>query len=214
MKLKKFIPEEFASNNYLIYEENSKNAILFDPSGCFDRINQFIKENNLNLKTIIITHAHFDHIGDCYLYKKHFSDVKIYLPKDDEMLYKNLTMQCDLFGVRRVEGFEVDSFIDENSEIFLDDTKIKIIHTPGHSKGSTCYLIDDILIAGDTLFYEEIGRCDLPTGSFSDISNSIQQKLFKLDDDIKVLCGHGDDTTIGHEKIHNAYFGANVLNRG
>lgn len=211
MKIKKFIPKEFASNNYIVYNEVTKNAVIFDPSACFDDTNSFIKENNLNLKYIILTHAHFDHLGDIKKFQSNYENVKTLFPKGDKILYDNLKMQCDMFGVRRVEEFTVDEFIDEKSEIYLDDTKIQIIETPGHSKGSTCYLIDDFLIAGDTIFYEEIGRCDLPTGSFQDIAISIKEKLFKLDDKIKIFTGHGEDTTVAHEKMHNAYFGEKAV---
>ncbi len=211
LKLEKFIPEEFAANNYLLYNTETKNAVLFDPSLCYEKVTAFIKQNGLKLKSIFITHAHFDHIGDCRQYRRDFDGIKIYMPLGDSFLYTNLTMQCDLFGVRRVEAFEVDEFIDENSKLFLDDYEIKVISTPGHSKGSTCYLAGDLLISGDTLFYEEIGRCDLPTGSFQDITNSIKEKLFKLKPEIKVFPGHGDNTTIAHEKEHNAYFGINSI---
>lgn len=211
MKIEKFIPEEFAANNYLLYDEETKNAALFDPSGCFIKVDRFIKEKKLNLKYIIVTHAHFDHLGDIKKFQDNYKDVKTYLPEKDEILYKNLVMQCDLFGVRRVENFRVDAFINENSEIYLDDVQIKVIETPGHSAGSTCYLIGDVLISGDTLFYEEIGRCDLPTGSFEDISRSIKEKIFLLEDNIKVFPGHGDNTNIGHEKVYNAYFGQRAI---
>lgn len=211
MEIKKFIPEEFASNNYIVYSKETKNAIIFDPSGCFYETDNFIKENNLNLKYIIITHGHFDHLGDIRKFQDNYENIKTFFPKGDKILYDNLKTQCDMFGVKRVEEFTVDEFIDEKSEIYLDDTKIKIIETPGHSGGSTCYLIDDILISGDTIFYEEIGRCDLPTGSFGDITHSIKEKLFKLDDKIKVFTGHGQDTTIEHEKINNAYFGEKAV---
>ena len=211
MKIEKFIPEEFASNNYILFDENTKNAIIFDPSSCFNQTDKFIKENNLNLKYVIVTHLHFDHLGDIKKFQENYKNIKTLIPKNDKVLYENLKTQCDMFGVRRVEDFKVDEFIDETSEIYLDDVKIQVIETPGHSKGSTCYLIGDVLIAGDTLFYEEIGRCDLPTGSFSDITHSIKGKLFHLPDNIKVFTGHGDNTTIGHEKTHNAYFGEKAI---
>ena len=211
MEIKKFIPDEFASNNYIVYNKETKNAVIFDPSLCFNKTDKFIKENNLNLKYIIITHGHFDHLGDIKKFQDNYKNVKTLFPRREKPLYDNLKMQCDMFGVRRVEDFIVDEFIDEKSEIYLDNTKIQVIETPGHSFGSTCYLIDDFLISGDTVFYEEIGRCDLPTGSFSDIANSIKEKLFKLDDKIKVYTGHGEDTSIGHEKINNAYFGEKAI---
>lgn len=210
MKIEKFIPDEFASNNYLLYNEETKNAVLFDPSGCFDKVVEFIEKNNLNLTKLIITHAHFDHLLDIKKYQDKFN-VKTYLPKGDEILYNNLTVQCDMFCVQRVEDFVVDEFVDENSKLDLDGVEIKVIETKGHSGGSSCYLIEDNLISGDTLFFEEIGRCDLPTGSFQEIANSIKQKLFKLEETIKVYPGHGNNTTIGHEKEFNAYFGKQAI---
>lgn len=211
LKLEKFTPEEFASNNYLLYNDETKTAVLFDPSGCYDKVVKFIKENNLNLKTLIVTHIHFDHLGDIRKYQDNFKEIKTVIPKGDKPMYENLMVQCDLFGVKRVDNFKVDEFVDENSKLFIDDIEIKIISTPGHSFGSTCYLIGDILISGDTLFREEIGRCDLPTGSFDDIKNSIKEKLFKLDSNVKVFPGHGANTDIGHEKEFNAYFGLRAI---
>lgn len=207
MILKKFIPSEFASNNYLLYSEKTKNAVLFDCSKCFDEISKFIQENELNLKYIIITHVHFDHVEGVKKFKETYKDAEVLLPLKDKILYDNLTVQCDMFCVKRVEPFNADRFITEHDSIYLDDVKIEVIETPGHSAGSTCYLVEDMLISGDTLFFEEIGRCDLPTSSYSDITNSIKNKLFKLNDEIKVFPGHGDDTTIWHEKVHNRYFG-------
>lgn len=219
MIVKKFIPLEFAANNYLVYnevsensaDEASKEAILFDCAGSNEEIFKFIDENGLNLKYIFITHAHFDHVGGLKGFKEKYPDVKVLMALDDKILYENLSMQCDLFGHRRVEAIEIDEFIDETKEIDFLGEKIKVISTPGHSKGSVCYLIGDNLFAGDTLFLEEIGRCDLPTGNFKEIEHSIKEKLFKLEDNIKVFTGHGDNTTIGHEKIYNAYFGENSI---
>jgi len=209
MKVEKFVPLEFAANNYLLYEENN-DAILIDCAGSDEAIFNFIEKNRLNLKYILITHAHFDHCLSLKAFKEKFPNVKILMAKADEELYKNLGYQCDLFSQRRVEAVKIDEFIDETKKIKFLDGEIQVISTPGHSRGSVCYLIDDNLFAGDTLFYEEIGRCDLPTGSFKEIESSIKEKLFKLDDKIKVFTGHGDNTSIGHEKMHNAYFGQNA----
>ncbi len=210
MIVKKFIPYEFAANNYLLYDENSKCAVLFDCAGSNDAIFDFLQKEGLKLECILITHAHFDHCMGLKEFKQKYPDVKILMSKDDKELYKNLAVQCDLFGHRRVEAVHIDEFIDETKEIDFCGKKIKIIATPGHSKGSLCYLIEDNLFSGDTLFYEEIGRCDLPTGNFKEIEHSIKEKLFKLDDKIKVFTGHGDNTSIGHEKMNNAYFGKNA----
>ena len=211
MIVKKFIPQEFAANNYLVYDSDTKEAVLFDCAGSNEAIFDFIEKEGLNLKYIFITHAHFDHVGGLKGFKEKFPSVKVLMSKDDEVLYENLNMQCDLFGHRRVEAIEIDEFINESFTVDFAGEKIKVISTPGHSKGGLCYLIGDNLFVGDTLFLEEIGRCDLPTGNFKEIEHSIKEKLFKLEDNIKVFTGHGDNTTIGHEKIHNAYFGQNSI---
>ncbi len=210
MEIKKFIPDEFASNNYIVYDTKTKEAAIFDPSLCFSKTSKFINENNLNLKYIILTHGHFDHLYDVKKFQDNFKSAKTLFPKKEKVFYDNLLVQCDMFCVDRVEEFLVDEFVDENSDIFIGNTKVQLIETKGHTVGSSCYLIDKFLISGDTLFYEEIGRCDLPTGSFSDITFSIKEKLFLLCDDIEVFPGHGENTTIGHEKIYNAYFGKNA----
>lgn len=218
--VKKFVPLEFAANNYLVY--NDKQALLIDCAGSNEEIFKFLDDNNLTLEKILITHPHFDHCLGLFEVKEKFPDVKIYLPKEDKELYSMIPAQCAMFGQRPAKMAEVDEFIDENSDIELfngvknaagngfSSGKIKIISTPGHSKGSLCYLIGENLFSGDTLFFEEIGRCDLPTGSFKEIEHSIKEKLFKLEDNIKVFSGHGDNTDIGHEKIYNAYFGKNA----
>jgi len=210
IKVKKFVPTEFAANNYLLYDEDGKEAVLIDCAGSNGEIFKFIEDNGLNLKYILITHAHFDHCMGLFEFREKYPEVKVYMSKDDKELYQNLVSQCDMFGVRRVEPVHIDEFIDEGKEFDLAGSKIKVIKTPGHSKGSLCYLFGDNVFSGDTLFYEEIGRCDLPTGSFSDIKKSIKEKLFKLEDNIKVFTGHGDNTSIGHEKKFNAYFGENA----
>ncbi len=210
LKVEKFIPLEFAANNYLVYDDELKCAVLIDCAGSDDEIFKFIETNNLNLEKILITHAHFDHVLGLKKFKEKFPSVKILLPREDKKLYDNLGVQCDMFGQRRAETVQIDELIDETSNIELCGKKIEIIATPGHSKGSCCYLVEGNLFSGDTLFYEEIGRCDLPTGSFKEIEHSIKEKLFKLNENIKVFAGHGDNTSIAHEKIHNAYFGTNA----
>lgn len=211
MQLKCIIPEVFASNSYILFDEESKEAALIDSSNNPKAVIKEIEKLGAKLKYILLTHAHFDHVGGVYEIKEHFPDAKVMLNREDLFLLENLKVQCDMFGTKREKKPQVDEFVDENSTLTLGNTPIKVIHTKGHSKGSSCYLIEDMLFCGDTLFYEEIGRCDLPGGDFSEIEKSIRDKLFKLDDNVKVYTGHGQSTTIGHEKIHNAYFGENSI---
>lgn len=207
MIFKSYKASDFGTNNYLLVDENSKEAALFDCTGDFEVIKKDIDKTGAKLKYILLTHAHFDHITGCNEFKAAYKNAKLCMHKQDEILLDNIEKQCAYFGLPCVKKPEIDMFIDENSTLTLGDKKIKVIHTPGHTLGGCCYLIDDLLISGDTLFYEEIGRCDLPGGSFQAIEKSIREKLFTLPDNTKVYPGHGDSSTIGHEKEHNAYFG-------
>ena len=126
------------------------------------------------------------------------------------VLLDNIETQCSMAEIEDIKIPCLDGLLDENSHnLTLGEKEIKVIHTKGHSKGGVCYLIDDILFSGDTLFQGSIGRCDLWGGSMSEIEESIKGKLFKLDENIVVYPGHGDKTTIGYEKKYNPYFGSN-----
>ncbi|GBF22812.1 hydroxyacylglutathione hydrolase [Candidatus Gastranaerophilus sp. (ex Termes propinquus)] len=207
----------FESNNYLLIDPISKNAVLIDCTGAFDEIVEFLNTEGASLKYILLTHAHFDHLVGCQEFLEKIKNPdgtkpKLCLHKGDKMLLDNIKIQTMLMGTKSVVKPEVDMFIDENTSLALDGggSEIQIIHTPGHSLGSCCFIIDNKLFSGDTLFYEEIGRCDLPGGDFKQIEKSIREKLFTLPEDMPVYPGHGKESTIGHEKEFNGYFGKNA----
>ena len=196
-------------NNYVVIDEESKDAIIIDNGGETDLVLEVLKEHGATLKYILNTHGHFDHIyGEKDL--KETTGAKVLIHKDDEYLVQNIKKDCALFGMTAVEPVEIDEFIEDGQEIVLSGLTFKVIHTPGHTPGGVCYLIDNILFAGDTLFKNSIGRTDLPKGDFATLSNSIKSKLFTLDENITVYCGHGAPTTIGYEKLNNPYIGARV----
>lgn len=198
------------ANTYIVFDEKSKEAALVDCTGDIDTISKELESLGANLKYILITHGHFDHVYSLFEMKKRFQKALVVIGKGEKFLISKLKEQCALFGTSTIKQPEIDLFVDENSKLTLGEIEIKVIGTKGHTEGGVCYLIGDELFSGDTLFYEEIGRCDLPTGSFSEIEKSIREKLFKLDENIKVCPGHGQDSTIGHEKVNNAYFGQNA----
>lgn len=202
---------EYGTNNYLFVDESSKEAALVDCTGELEEVKRDLAALGARLKYILLTHAHFDHIVAAADFLKHFEGAKLCLHKEDKFLLDNIGTQCALFGLPCIEKPRVDFEIDENSQLALGEENIKIIHTPGHSLGSVCFLIDGKLCSGDTLFFEEIGRCDLPGGSFEQIEKSIREKLFTLEDATPVYPGHGQDSTIAHEKESNAYFGRNAI---
>ena len=210
MIIKKLPLGPIEANTYIIFDEKSKEAVLVETSGDAQKIKNEIDNLGANLKYILLTHGHFDHVFALSDLKKFYPDVKAYLNKEDERLLEHISAQCAHFGIAGIEVPKIDEFIDENTKLSFAGVQIKPIHTPGHTKGSMCYLIENELFSGDTLFFEEIGRCDLPGGDFREIEKSIREKLFVLDKNIVVHPGHAHDTTIAHEIKYNAYFGENA----
>ena len=198
--VKKIISNDIINmNTYLIIDENK--AFIVDPGGNYDELIKTIKEDNLEVLGILLTHAHVDHT---YLIGKF--DCPIYLhEKEVEILrYSNLSLY-DAFSLDMPFNYKDLNIIKvkDNDEIPLNDKVIKVMHTPGHTKGSVCYLYNNKLFSGDTLFKESCGRCDLPTGSETDMAKSLIRIIDSLDDKVKVYPGHDETTSIGYEKIHN-----------
>lgn len=205
MIFKQYVIGAISTNNYLLIDEETKEAALIDCSGNFEEIAGDLKEYGGILKYILLTHAHFDHIGGTKEFSEKFN-IPIFMHKDDEMWINHIKEQCDYYGLPDFEKPQNLKFIDENTKLNLGKNEIKVIHTKGHTKGGLSYLIGNSLFSGDTLFFEEVGRCDLPGGDFDEIKKSIKEKLFTLDLNTNVYPGHGDFTTIKHEVIHNPYF--------
>jgi len=202
--LKQFTLGPLENNNFLLIDEASKEAVLIDCTQDSPEIEDVLKEYGAQLKYILLTHGHFDHImGVNDFRSKH--DCKVYVHEDDKILMDTIKEFSRDFGLPHSEIQKVDGYLKENDVIKFGGHEIKVIHTPGHTKGGVCYLVEDELFSGDTLFYESIGRTDLPGGSFDQLKSNIKEKLFTLDDNIKVYPGHGWTSTIGHEKINNKF---------
>ena len=204
MKVQRFVSKVIAVNVLICYDETSKDAVIFDPSGNTKKIFDFISENELNLKAIILTHGHFDHIHAVDKIKDKYNvpiaacDAEVSLLMDANKNYSKV--YC---GV----AMEIDpeiKFLD-GDVIEFGTINFKVILTPGHSLGSCCFYNEEskVLITGDTLFLEDVGRTDLDYSAPAKMIPSIKEKLFVLPDDTVVYPGHGDFTTIGHEKVHN-----------
>ena len=207
MIIKIFPTGIFGENTYLLVDEETKDAIIIDGGSNFDIINDEIEKQNANLKYVLNTHGHFDHIVE----EKDIQDrtgVPVYVHEDDRFLFESLSVQTAALGIPDVQPAEKVTTFNENSDLRLGNKKIKIIHTPGHTQGSCCFLIDNELFSGDSLFYGSVGRTDLAGGNFKQLQNSIVNKLFKLDDNINVYPGHDTRTTIGYEKKYNSPFGS------
>lgn len=196
------------ANTYVLIDEETKEAAIIDSGGEFEIINDALEKYSAKLKYILNTHAHFDHVmGEKEAQER--TGLPVYVHEDDKILLENLKRQAAFFRIGEAEAPENIKTFDENTVFKLGNQEIKVIHTPGHTPGSVCFLVGDALISGDTLFYGSIGRTDFEGGSFAQISDSIQNKLFKLDENITVYPGHDAQTTIGYEKKYNSPFGKN-----
>ena len=198
---------EYGTNTYLFWETESNEGILFDPADKSKQLANFINQQNITLKYIINTHGHLDHIGGDDFFREKFHVPLLIHKADADMLTdpaKNLSIHTE----KIIKVALAERFIDETvTDIFLGNYRLTFIHTPGHTQGSVSILIDNYLVSGDTLFYESIGRTDLPGGNYEQIIDSIKNKLFKLPDNTIILPGHGADSTIENEKVGNPFVG-------
>ncbi len=193
------------TNCYFVYQEGSTDVIFFDPADKGDYIYEKLQEKGLNVKGILLTHGHFDHIWGTNKLRE-LSGAPIYAYEAEKVLCEDaITNVSDQVG--RPYTVVPDYYVKDGEEITIAGMTCKVIATPGHTVGSCCYYFEEagMLIAGDTLFQESVGRTDLATGSMSAIIHSVKDKLFLLPDETKVYPGHGDVTSIGHEKRYNPF---------
>lgn len=194
----------YAANCYIIYSKTTKDGIIVDPGGDADDLSSYVKRNDLNIKHIILTHGHGDHIGGVIGLKASLGATVMIHEEDKDMLMdgeKNLSTSMAMGTVE----VEPDVLLRDGDIIEIGDLKIEIIHTPGHTKGSICIKIGENIITGDTLFAGSIGRTDLFGGDYDSIIKSIKEKLMVYSDEVQVFPGHGTPSTIGRERVSNPF---------
>ena len=206
MILKQIISGPFEANNYLIIDKDTKKAVLIDASGSFDKIKAELDTYDAVLEKVLLTHAHIDHIAGCYEIQEKLG-AKVFINEEDMFLVKNLKQQLQMFGLPPAQEPQIDGFIKDGDSINIGNLEIKVIHTKGHSKGGSCFLLEDKLFSGDTLFLGSVGRTDLPGGDYKELEESITQKIFTLKGDLKIYPGHGPATSLEREKLDNPFFG-------
>lgn len=203
-RIKTCVLGQVSTNCYLIYHETTKKAVIIDPADNGAYILNRCRELDIIPEAILLTHGHFDHILASEDIRRAFR-CKIYANQDEDRLLLDPSMNLSgTFGGDQI-GLNADVLVRNGEELDLIGFRWKVIGTPGHTAGSTCYYIpsEEVLISGDTLFADSLGRTDLPTASSGAIIRSITEKLFTLPDETMVYPGHGDPTTIGHEKQYN-----------
>lgn len=209
LNIQAFVFNFASENTYILYNEN-KNAWLIDPGNMNEQetnlISNFIKDNELKIQKILLTHAHIDHVFGLQWAYDTFK-LPVIMHKEDQEVLDMLQMSGMRFGMN-INPVKVDvEYINEGDELDFDGEKFKIYHVPGHSPGSIVYHNENqkFIISGDVLFEGSIGRTDLYKGNYEQLLDGIRKKLFVLDDETKVFSGHGNPTSIGFEKQYNPF---------
>jgi len=208
--IKFFTFNPIQENTYVVYNTTG-DAILIDP-GCYgieeeQTLLNFIVEKNLNVKHLLNTHCHLDHVFGNKSMAKHFG-LELQIHANEAQVLARASESGKGFGLPFDNYNGPVYFLQEGDVITLGTDALEVLFTPGHSPGSICFYSknDNFVIGGDVLFKGSIGRTDLPGGNHQALVNSIRNQLFVLPDQVKVYPGHGSETTIGYEKLHNPFF--------
>ena len=218
MKIKAYVVTMFGTNCFLVWDEESKEAMLIDPGDYKKAIARDIKDGGLVLKYLLLTHGHSDHYGGVPEFKAEFPDAPLVCSKEDLILIGDTDENDSLLFINKRVVLDADMTIGEGDELKLGSIAFKVLETPGHSKGCLAFYTTEYdpelvnkefsgtVFSGDTLFYQSIGRTDFYGGDLEELTASVREKLFTLPDDTLMLPGHMNPSTIGNEKKYNPFF--------
>jgi glyoxylase-like metal-dependent hydrolase (beta-lactamase superfamily II) len=206
MKLQLLTVGPVSCNCAIVACPETGEAAVIDPGGHPDRIMSAIRSSGVKVRHILHTHGHFDHVlatGEVAA----ATGAEIWLHKGDRGLYQNLTRQVRMFGLAADQPPAPTQWFADGATIAIGTLSAKVLHTPGHTPGSVGFYFasEALLFSGDTLFYESVGRTDFEGGSADDLARSIRGKLYCLPEQTRVIPGHGDETTIAHERANNPF---------
>jgi glyoxylase-like metal-dependent hydrolase (beta-lactamase superfamily II) len=204
MEIHHLILGPLGTNCYLLSSGPDRETIIVDPGEDADIILKEIQRKNLKPTAILNTHGHIDHVAAAGELQQALN-IPFHIHRDDEMWLDQLKTQALTFGLRVPAKPRIDHYLQEGDTIAFGDDTVKVICTPGHTKGGVSFLVGDSLFVGDTLFASSIGRTDLPGGSYETLMKSIREKLLSLDEDCEVYPGHGPATSLKHERLFNPF---------
>ncbi len=205
MKIKHYFTGPLQVNTYLAWDENTGKGFIVDPGGYEKQLTDDAAAANVDVKYIILTHGHGDHIGGVEGFKKDFPSAAVVACAQEAALLNDPVNNSSVEMFGRPVKVDADIYVSDKDDLKAGDLTLTFLHTPGHTPGGMCVYAAGCLFSGDTLFCRSIGRTDFYGGDFRQLINSIKDKLFYLPDDTLVLPGHMGQTTIGDEKRGNPF---------
>jgi len=203
--IERFVVGDLLTNCYVFVDTGSKEAVVIDPGEKSSPIDVFINLKNIEVVAIVNTHCHFDHVGGNSYYKEKYG-APLAIGCYDADCLERAHLEAKIFGIEIERSPKPDIILKDGDTLGVGLSMFKVIHTPGHTPGSICLYepTKKILFSGDTLFFESVGRWDLPSGDHAALMDSIK-RLLELPEDVIVYPGHGEVTQIGYERIHNPF---------
>ena len=193
MQITVFQLGQLGANCYIVTDEKAKSCAVVDPGGQGRQLAQWLRDKGLTLRLVLLTHGHFDHVGGVQELVGEFPGLPVYLHPNDTKLTPDLS-----------RGLFWTDFYEDGDELAMDGLTFRVLHTPGHTPGSVCLQVDDVLLTGDTLFAGSCGRTDFPGGSWQQLMDSFA-RLSKLPGNFGVLSGHGESSDLDTERASNPY---------
>ncbi|NNG67920.1 MBL fold metallo-hydrolase [Caldanaerobacter subterraneus] len=204
MEVKRYVVGPYGANLYVVWDRDTREGIIIDPGEVYDEIKNYIKENGIKVKHILLTHGHFDHIGGVEEIRA-FTGGKVAISEEDAPMLLDSSQNLSEMVFKKVICSPADIILKDKDVLGFGNYSVEVISTPGHTKGSVCFKIGDVCFTGDTLFRGSIGRHDFPGGNFETLMASIKERLLTLKDETVIYPGHGDFSTIGREKRLNMF---------
>jgi hydroxyacylglutathione hydrolase len=195
----------FLVNTYLVINEKTGDGFILDPGSDLKSLLEGIRRDGIKISAIVCTHGHIDHIAGAKMVQDAFS-VPLFINRLEEDMVKGVSDWAGMFGVPDPGAPNIDEYLPDSGVITLAGMPFNLLHTPGHSPGSVSLYAEDVVFSGDVLFNMSIGRTDLPGGDYQTLITAVQERLFTLPGETRVLCGHGPVTTIADEKMMNPFF--------